>query len=159
MVSVWFVCDFCEHKPIKLDFIGLFQARRWIDNRKMRREKNLSCRYFGRKQMLCIEVCFFLKLLCMQISSWNNYQQQLLQRHLPEPHAIQISMCTYPCLSQFQGIIPYTISGIFNFLKKNATVKEKLKWQKAFLMTLRWNVYDSDKSNLVKSQLLLLIAS
>lgn len=68
-------------------------------------------------------------------------------------------MCTYPHLSQFQGIIPYIISGIFNFLKKNATVKEKLKWQKTFLMTLRWNVYDSDKSNLVKSQLLLLIAS
>lgn len=38
-------------------------------------------------------------------------------------------------------------------------LKEKLKWQNTFLMSLKRNVYDSDKSNLVKSQLLLLIAS
>ena len=37
--------------------------------------------------------------------------------------------------------------------------KEKLKWQNTFLMDLNQNVYDSDRSNLVKSQPLLLIAS
>lgn len=33
------------------------------------------------------------------------------------------------------------------FLNKNVEVKEKIKWQNTFLMTLKWNVYDSDKSN------------
>ncbi|KAM6050080.1 uncharacterized protein LJ206_017294 isoform 2-T2 [Theristicus caerulescens] len=49
----------------------LDQARRWIDNGFFSLLVFHSDRYFARKHMLCREVCFFLRLLCIQISSWN----------------------------------------------------------------------------------------
>lgn len=134
-----FVVCFFPNKTTPCCFVsGQMMERKWIFH--CFSEEGIT----GRPKLF-IELWIFQSLL-RQISSWNLYQQ---------PQSVQNTSLTH---LHFTGYFQMYKVWLELFKMKNTTLKEKCNGQNTFVMSLKRDRDDSDSSNSVKSQLLLLIA-